>query len=133
VNIKHKSAMNTTSKTSGHEETFHTDVVVCCTEGTKLLALRMVKRKTMSKDKIPCDFSCMSSLLDERMKRNEAVAMESVNKMSNDLSWCLANSVHTQWRQKPDGCRIRHVVNGNSSQLQPSRHLKKWTICTNHV
>jgi hypothetical protein len=28
--------------------------------------LRMVKRKTMSKDKIPCDFSCMSSLLDEK-------------------------------------------------------------------
>jgi hypothetical protein len=28
VNIKHKGAMNTTSKTSGYEETFHTDVVV---------------------------------------------------------------------------------------------------------
>jgi len=42
----------------------------------------MVKRKTMSEDEIPCVFSCMSSLLNERMKRNQAVAMESVNKMS---------------------------------------------------
>jgi hypothetical protein len=112
--------MNTTSKASGHEETFHTDVVVRCTDDTKLLALQMVKRKTVFKDKIPCNFSYMSSLLDERVKRNEAVAMESVNKMSSDLSWCLANSVHTKWRQKTDGCRFKHVVNGNSSQLQPS-------------
>jgi hypothetical protein len=71
-----------TSKTSGHEETFHTGVVVCCIDGTKLLLLLMVKRKMMSEDIIRCGFSCMSRLLDERMKRNEAVAMESVIKTS---------------------------------------------------
>ena len=71
-----------TSKTSGNEETFHTGVVACCIDGTKLLPLLTVKTKTMSEDEIPCGFSCMSRLLDERMKRNEAVAMESVIKMS---------------------------------------------------
>ena len=81
MNVKREGAMNT-SKTSGHEETFHTGVVVCCTDGTKLLPLVMVKRKTMSKDEIPCGFSCMSSLLNERLKRNEAVAMDCVITMS---------------------------------------------------
>jgi hypothetical protein len=42
----------------------------------------MVKRKTMSEDEIQCGFSCMPRLLNERMKRNEAVAMEIVTKMS---------------------------------------------------
>jgi hypothetical protein len=70
------------SRTPGHEETFYTGAVVYFIDGTKLLPLLMVKRKTMSEDEIPCGFSCMSRLLDEKMKRNEAVAMKSVIKMS---------------------------------------------------
>jgi len=71
-----------TNKTSGHKEIFHTGVVVCCVDDTELLPLLMIKRKTMSEDEIPCGFSCMFRLLNERMKRNEAVATESVIKMS---------------------------------------------------
>lgn len=66
-----------TGKTSDHKETFHTGAVVCCADGTKLLPLLMVEWKMMSADEFPCGFSCMSRLLEERMKRSEAVAMES--------------------------------------------------------
>jgi hypothetical protein len=59
VNIKIQ-GITITSKTSGHEETFHTGDVACCTDVTKLLPLLMDKRKMMSNDEISCGlFMCI--------------------------------------------------------------------------
>jgi hypothetical protein len=51
--VDNKGATTITIKTSGHEEPHYTVVLACCTNGTKLPPMLILKRKTTTNDKIP--------------------------------------------------------------------------------
>jgi hypothetical protein len=51
--VGNNGATTITVKTSGHEKTHYTAVSACCADGTKLPPMLILKRKTMTNDKIP--------------------------------------------------------------------------------
>ena len=48
-----KGAKTVAVKTTGHEKTHFTVVLVCCADGTKLPCMIIFKRKTFPKEKFP--------------------------------------------------------------------------------